>query len=104
MVEQTDYSMTEIEQLTDEEFAKFQASFPVRSKEEQEADFEEFMKHPLNCGEITPEMLEQPEFQALQQLAYEGTPDEVAGNFKNHAYEQLNKLVLNESKNNEKDF
>ena len=49
-------------------------------------------------------MLEQPEFQALQQLAYEGTPDEVAGNFKNHAYEQLNKLVLNESKNNEKDF
>ena len=62
------------------------------------------MKHPLNCGEITEEMLQRPEFQALQQLAYEGSPEEVAGNFKNHAYEQLDRLVKNESKNNEKDF
>ena len=57
MVEQTNYSLNEIEQLTDEEFARFQASFPKRTEEEKEKDFEEFMAHPLNCGEITEEML-----------------------------------------------
>lgn len=34
--------------------------------------------HPLNCKELTPEMLERPEYQALQALAYEGSKSEVA--------------------------
>lgn len=87
MVEQTDYSMVEIEQLTDEEYAKMKAALPKRTQEEQDRDLEEWMAHPLNCKEPTAAMLERPEFQALQNLAYEGTPIEVATNFKNHAYE-----------------
>jgi hypothetical protein len=37
-------------------------------------------------------------------MAYEGTPLEIATNFKNHAYEHLEKLLLKKSKNEEKDF
>ena len=65
---------------------------------------EEWSTHPLNCKQITPKMLESPEFQALQQLAYDGTPFEVAKNFLHHATESLSKLLLKQSKNEEKDF
>ena len=51
---------------------------PQRTPEEVEADMEEWLAHPLNCKELTPEMMERPEFQALQAMAYEGTPIEVA--------------------------
>lgn len=61
-------------------------SYPQRSKEEIEKDIEYFVNHPLNVRQVTPEMLELPEFQALQNLAYEGTPEEIAKNFKNHGY------------------
>ena len=37
-------------------------------------------------------------------MAYEGTPTEIAQNFKNHAYAQLGALLLKKSENNEKDF
>ena len=74
------------------------------SKEEQEADLEEWINHPLNCKELTPEMLERPEFQALMNMAHEGTPEEVQANFKNHAMESLGKLLLKKSANTEKDF
>lgn len=53
-----------------------------RTKEEIDADIDFLANHPLNAKTITPEMLETPEFQALQQLAFEGSPDEVATNFK----------------------
>ena len=49
-------------------------------------------------------MLERPEFKALQQMAFEGTPYEVAKNFHTHGYELLGKLLLHKSKNEEKDF
>ena len=49
------------------------ASMPKRSEEEIEAELEEFLNHPLNCKELTPDMLERPEFQALQAMAYEGS-------------------------------
>ena len=49
-------------------------------------------------------MLERPEFQALMQMGHEGEPIDVQNNFKNHAYEQLGKLLLKTSKNKEKDF
>jgi hypothetical protein len=49
-------------------------------------------------------MLDLPEYQALQALAYEGTPDEVAKNFKNHGYDRLNKVLMKESKNESKDI
>ena len=49
-------------------------------------------------------MLERPEFQALMEMAHEGTPIEVQNNFKSHAYDQLGKLLLKTSKNQEKDF
>lgn len=80
------------------------AQVPKMTPEEQEADMEEWVNHPLNCREITPEMLERPEWQALMQLAHEGEPIEVQNNFKHHAYEGLGKLLLKKSKNEEKDF
>ena len=48
-------------------------------------------------------MLDLPEFQALQSLAFDGEPDEVAQNFLNHAMESLSKVLLDESKYQEKD-
>lgn len=77
---------------------------PKRTPEEEEADLDEFLNHPLNCKKITPEMLELPEFQALQAMAYEGSPDEVGKNFLTHALEQLEKVLLKKSKNEEKDI
>ena len=80
------------------------AALPERTEEEIEADWEEWLNHPLNCKELTPDMLEREEFQALQAMQYDGTPVEIARNFKNHAYEQLGHLLLKKSKNTEKDF
>jgi hypothetical protein len=37
-------------------------------------------------------------------MAYDGTPVEVAKNFLHHATESLSKLLLKQSKNEEKDF
>jgi len=65
---------------------------------------DEWINHPLNCSAVTPEMLERPEYQALMQMAHEGTPLEVQNNFKHHAMDQLGKLLLKKSKNEEKDF
>lgn len=45
--------------------------------------------HPLNANKITPELLEKPEFQAIQSLVYDGEPEEVAQNFLNHGVESL---------------
>lgn len=55
---------------------------PPRTQEEIEDDINYFVNHPLNAKSFTPEMLDLPEYQALQQLAYEGTPEDVAKNFK----------------------
>ena len=81
MVESTNPGIIEPpddEEISDELYAKMCAALPKRTDEEVEADLEEFMNHPLNCKEITPEALERPEFQALQAMAYEGEPIEVA--------------------------
>ena len=43
-------------------------SLPERTEEEVEADWEEWLQHPLNCKELTPEMMEREEFQALQAM------------------------------------
>jgi hypothetical protein len=64
-------------------------------------DEDYFANHPLTCRELTPEMLEKPEFQALQNLAYDGTPEEVCHNFKNHAYEALGKVIGKQCSNRE---
>ena len=48
--------------ITDEQFEALAASFPKRTQEEADADLEEFMKHPLNCKELTPDILAQPEY------------------------------------------
>ena len=79
-------------------------ALPQRTEEEVEADWEDWLQHPLNCKELTPAMMEREEFKALQAMAFEGIPLEVAQNFKNHAYEQLGQLLLKKSKNTEKDF
>ena len=52
------------------------------------------------CKELTPEMLERPEFKALQELAYDGTPEEQCRNFKDHAFEALNKVLTGATKAN----
>ena len=43
-----------------------------------DADVEYFVKHPLSAKTITPEMLNLPEYQALQNLAFDGSPKEIA--------------------------
>ena len=49
-------------------------------------------------------MLARPEYQALQNMAFEGTPLEVATNFLNHANDSLGNVLLKRSKNEEKDL
>ena len=45
-------------------------------------------------------MIDQNEnLKALQELAYDGTPEEVCLNFKTHAYEALNKVLNGFTKN-----
>lgn len=90
--------------ITDEEFEAFMAKQPKRSREEAEAEVEEFLNHPLHCKELTPEAMERPEFQALQAMAYEGDKKEVAENFLNHGLEQLQKVLLETTKYKEKDL
>ena len=94
----------DIDNMTDDQFEALCAKLPKMTPEEQEADMEEWVNHPLNCQEVTPEMLERPEYQALMAMAHEGTPEEVQENFKNHAMEHLGRLLLKKSKNEEKDF
>lgn len=48
--------------MTDEQFEEMIANQPKRSREEAEAEVEEFLKHPVNCRELTAEALERPEF------------------------------------------
>jgi hypothetical protein len=86
--------MFEIEQCDDATFEAMVAKFPKLSPEEFDKEMEEFRTHPINCKELTPEMLKRPEFQALQEMAYDGTPVEVAKNFLHHAIESLSKLLL----------
>jgi hypothetical protein len=52
--------------------------YPKRSQAEIDADIDFFVNHPLNARELTPEMLQMPEFQALSALQHDGTPDEIA--------------------------
>jgi hypothetical protein len=94
----------DIDNLTDEQFEELCAKMPKRSEEEVQADLNEFLAHPLNCAKVTPTMLDSPEYQALQEMAFEGTPDEVGKNFLNHALEQLETVLLKKSKNEEKDI
>jgi len=90
------------EEEEDKYFEEMLAAFQKipRTDKEVDDDIEFFTNHPLNCKELTAEMLDKPEFKALQNLAYEGTPEEVCKNFKNHALEALSALLLKETKNN----
>jgi hypothetical protein len=76
--------MLDVEEAEDEEYEAMLAAakaLPPRTQEEIDQEIDDFCNHPLNVKKITPEMLERPEYQALQALAYEGTPDEVGQNF-----------------------
>ena len=44
-------------EITDAEFEAMAEAMPKMTPEEQEKDLEDFINHPLNCREITPEML-----------------------------------------------
>ena len=94
----------DIDDMDDDQFEALCRQMPKLSPEEQEKEMEEWKNHPLNCKELTPDMWERPEYQALMQMGHEGTPMEVQNNFKNHAIEHLGKLLLKTSKNQEKDF
>lgn len=51
------------EQIIDEQIEKLMNSErPQRSQEEIDEDVEFFVNHPINCRELTPEMLAKPEF------------------------------------------
>lgn len=93
-----------LEQEEDEYFEQMVKAFQANpTKPEDDDDIEYFTNHPLNCKELTPDVLERPEFKALQNLAYEGTPEEVCRNFKNHALETLSDVLLKKTKNPEQD-
>jgi len=80
-----------------------QKSFMAQEREGVDDDVEYFANHPLNCKELTPEVLARPEFQALHALAYEGTPEEVCKNFKEHAMEALHDVIMKHTKTAERD-
>ena len=60
-IEQLQSELNE-DELTDLEYQRMAASLPERTEEELEADWEDWLNHPLNCKELTPEMLEREEF------------------------------------------
>ena len=73
------------DELKEADFEKFvQNQKPLTDEE-----FDDFLKHPLNCRELTPEMLELPEYQGLQALAYDGSSSEIASNFLDHGLKSL---------------
>ena len=51
--------MESIDDCTDE---WWDAPRPKRTQAEIDEDVEYFITHPFNCRELTPEMLEKPEF------------------------------------------
>jgi hypothetical protein len=55
----------------------------------EDPSLKEIFDHPLNALQITPELLESPEFVAIQALVYEGEPEQVAQNFLKHGNESL---------------
>ena len=65
-----------------------------RTDEMVDDDIAYFQNHPLSCKELSEDMLNQPEFKALQDLAYDGSPEEVCKNFMNHALESLSDILL----------
>ena len=56
---------------------------------EEDPDLKALFDHPLNAIKVTPELLENPTFQGIQSLIYDGTPEEIAQNFLNHGKESL---------------
>lgn len=72
----------------------YKALASQRTQEDRDNDMEEFLAHPLNCKEITPEILQRPEYQALQEMAFDGTSEEVAKNFSDHGMSSLEKVLL----------
>jgi tetratricopeptide (TPR) repeat protein len=48
-------------------------------------------------------MMEKPEFAALQNLSYDGTPEEQCRNFRNHAMESLDMILKKYTKNHKHD-
>jgi len=69
------------------------SKYPKRTQEEIDKDVEEFINHPLNVKNFDPKMLEDENFQAIQALVYEGTPDEVASRFLARGDEYLIKKI-----------
>ena len=49
--------------------------------ESDKKDIEAFVNHPLNWKEITPEIKKTAEYEAIQSLIFEGTPNESTGNY-----------------------
>jgi hypothetical protein len=47
--------------------------------------------------------MERPEFQALHAMAYDGTPEEVCKNFKEHAMEALHDVIMKNTKTAQRD-
>ncbi len=47
----------------------------------EDPELKALFDHPLNCLQITPELMETPTFQGIQTLIYDGEPEEVAQNF-----------------------
>ena len=92
-----------MEQEEDEYFEQMLTAFQQNVKTDVDDDIEYFQNHPMTCKELTPEMLEQPEFAALQDLAYEGTPEEVCRNFRHHAMESLHLILEKYTKNKKHD-
>jgi small subunit ribosomal protein S7e len=82
----------------------FLAANKNMSQEEQDNMMDDFVEHPLNAKTLDVKCLDRPEFAALHALAYEGTKEEVANNFRTHGYKSLEKLIQKTTKNQQKDI
>mmetsp|Transcript_6918 Transcript_6918/g.6076 ORF Transcript_6918/g.6076 Transcript_6918/m.6076 type:complete len:371 (-) Transcript_6918:21-1133(-) len=55
----------------------------------EDPELQQLFDHPLNATKITPELLENPIFQGLQSLVYEGTDEEISKNFLKYGLDSL---------------
>lgn len=92
-----------LEKEEDEYFDQLLAAYQKGPQNDIDDDIEYFKNHPMTCKELTPEMLAKPEFQALQELAYDGTPEEVCRNFMHHAMEALDRVIKKHTKGEKQD-
>lgn len=88
-----------MEHLSEEKRQQYEEAQKLRDElVAEDPDLKELFDHPLNWMKITPELLENPLYQGIQELIYDGTPEEVAQNFLNSGKDRLQEAVEEQDK------